>query len=44
MGHYSQRYHDLSNLIQEVQDVFPNADLAEEGKVFEILRTYGVNS
>ena len=44
VGHYSQRYHDLSNLIQEVQDVFPNADLAEEGKVFEILRTYGVNS
>jgi len=44
VGHYSQRYHDLSNFLEEVQEVFPNAELAEEGKVFEILRTYGANS
>ena len=44
IGHYSQRYHDLSELLWEVKEVFPNADLAEEGKVFEIPRTYGINS
>ena len=44
VGHYSQRYHDLSSLLNEVQEVFPNADLAQEGKVFEILRSYGANS
>ena len=43
VGHYSQRYNDLSSLLNEVQEVFPNADLAEEGKVFEILRTYDTN-
>lgn len=44
VGHYSQRYHDLSSLLEEVQEVFPNSELAEEGKVFEIPRTYGANS
>lgn len=44
VGHYSQRYHDLTSLLDEVQEVFPNADLAKEGKVFEIPRTYGANS
>ena len=44
IGHYSQRYHDLSTLLDEVQEVFPNSELAEEGKVFEIPRTYVVNS
>ena len=43
VGHYSQRYNDLSCLLNEVQEVFPNAELAEEGKIFEILRTYGTN-
>ncbi|MBJ11195.1 MAG: ribonuclease Z [Flavobacteriales bacterium] len=44
VGHYSQRYNDLSCLLNEVQEVFPNAELAEEGKIFEILRTYDTNS
>ncbi len=44
VGHYSQRYNDLSCLLNEVQDVFPNSELAEEGKIFEILRTYDTNS
>ena len=43
VGHYSQRYNDLSCLLNEVQEVFPNAELAEEGKIFEILRTYDTN-
>lgn len=44
VGHYSQRYHDLEPLLEEVLEVFPNVDLAQEGKVFEIPRTYGANS
>ena len=44
VGHYSQRYHDLSSLLEQVQEVFPNAELAEEGKVFEIPRNYDTNS
>lgn len=44
IGHYSQRYNDLSSLLDEVQEVFLNAELAEEGKVFEIPRTYDANS
>ena len=44
VGHYSQRYNDLTSLIEEVQEVFPNADLALEGKVFEIPRNYGIDS
>ena len=44
IGHYSQRYHDLSALLDEVQEIFPNSELAEEGKIFEIPRTYAVNS
>ena len=44
VGHYSQRDNDLSCLLNEVQEVFPNAELAEEGKIFEILRTYDTNS
>ena len=43
VGHYSQRYNDLSCLLNEVQEVFPNAELAEEGKIFESLRTYDTN-
>ena len=44
VGHYSQRYNELSCLLNEVQEVFPNAELAEEGKIFEIHRTYDTNS
>ena len=31
VGHYSQRYNDLSSLLNEVQEIFPNAELAEGG-------------
>jgi len=40
IGHYSQRYKDLNPLLEEVKAVFSNAELAEEGKTFEIVRAY----
>lgn len=35
VGHFSSRYRDLSPLLSEAQEVFPNTKIAEEGKVFE---------
>jgi ribonuclease Z len=34
IGHYSARYEDLNELLQESTNVFPNTQLAEEGKVY----------
>lgn len=34
IGHYSSRYKDLQPLLAEAQAVFPDTELAEEGKVF----------
>jgi ribonuclease Z len=36
IGHFSSRYKDLSPLLEEVKNEFPNSALAEEGMFFEI--------
>lgn len=36
LGHFSSRYADTGLLLAEAREVFPAAELAEEGKVFEI--------
>lgn len=36
IGHFSSRYDDLSILLREAKSVFPNTELAEEGKRTEI--------
>ncbi len=36
IGHYSARYDDLQPLLQEVQSIYPKAELAVEGKVIQI--------
>jgi len=38
IGHFSSRYRDLTPLLQEAREVFPNTLLAEEGKTFEVKR------
>tara|TARA_R110000868_G_scaffold185061_4_gene426840 strand:- start:1052 stop:1963 length:912 start_codon:yes stop_codon:yes gene_type:complete len=35
LGHYSTRYDDINLFKEEAQTVFPNVDLAEDGKFFE---------
>ena len=44
IGHYSQRYFDLSPLLDEAQDVFPDTYLAIEGEKFELKREYDSDS
>lgn len=44
IGHYSQRYFDLTPLIDEAMSVFPNTLLATEGETHEIKRTYDSDS
>ena len=39
IGHFSARFHDLSSHLNEAREVFPNTELAEDGKVFTILNT-----
>ncbi|RZK48682.1 MAG: ribonuclease Z [Pedobacter sp.] len=36
IGHFSSRYKVLDTLLQEAKSVFPNTDLAIEGKVYKI--------
>lgn len=36
LGHFSARYKDLSPLLKEAQSVFPEVELAEEGKTIDI--------
>lgn len=36
IGHYSSRYNELGILLKEAITVFPNTELAIEGKIFEI--------
>ncbi len=38
LGHFSARYRKLDDLLTEAQDIFPNTHLAEDGKIFRILR------
>ncbi len=40
IGHYSQRYFDLSPLLNEAKAIFPNTYLAIEGEKFELKREY----
>ena len=40
IGHYSQRYFDLSPLLDEAQSIFPATYLAIEGEKFELKREY----
>jgi len=35
LGHYSTRYDDLSVFKTEAEDIFPNVELAQDGKTFE---------
>ena len=44
IGHYSQRYFDLTPLQDEAQSVFPNTLLAHEGETHEVKRTYDSDS
>ena len=36
IGHYSARYDDLQPLLYEARHVFPNTELAEDGKIFDV--------
>lgn len=36
IGHYSSRYNELGTLLKEAVSVFPNTELASEGKVFDL--------
>jgi ribonuclease Z len=36
IGHFSARYKTLNELLEEAQSVFPNTELAVEGKTFVI--------
>jgi len=36
LGHFSARYKSLNELLEEAQTIFPNSDLAIEGKTFVI--------
>jgi ribonuclease Z len=36
IGHFSARYDNLESLVNESREVFPNSDLAIEGKIFTI--------
>lgn len=35
IGHFSTRFHDLDILLNEAREIFPNTELAIEGRVFE---------
>lgn len=36
IGHYSSRYNELGTLLKEAVAIFPNTELASEGKVFNL--------
>ena len=36
IGHYSSRYNELGFLLKEAIAVFPDTELANEGKIFEL--------
>lgn len=44
IGHYSQRYNDLTPLLSEAKSTFENTVLGEEGKMYEVKRSYEVDS
>lgn len=36
LGHFSARFKDLSGILQEAKEIFPNTEIAQEGKVYPI--------
>lgn len=36
IGHYSSRYNEIGLLLKEASEIFPETELASEGKIFEI--------
>ncbi|HEX2535781.1 MAG TPA: ribonuclease Z [Chitinophagaceae bacterium] len=36
IGHFSSKYSTLDAFVQEAREVFPNTDLAEEGRMYEL--------
>ncbi len=36
IGHFSSRYKDIDQLLEEARNIFPNTEAAEDGKVFTI--------
>jgi len=36
IGHFSSRYKDLSQLVEEARESFPDVEAAEEGKTFDV--------
>lgn len=36
LGHFSSRYNDLTLFIKEAEEIFPNVEIAEENKIFNI--------
>ncbi len=38
IGHFSSKYYDLNELLNEAQEIFPNTSLALEGFTFEVER------
>jgi len=44
VGHYSQRYYDLTPLLEEVQTLFPDTLLAIEGQTHKVERKYETDS
>ncbi|MGC6470116.1 MAG: ribonuclease Z [Flavobacteriales bacterium] len=44
IGHYSQRYFELSSLLNEAQSIFEDTLLAIEGEKHEVIRSYDSDS
>ena len=36
LGHFSNRYRDLSTLLNETKEVFKNSELSQEGKTYSL--------
>jgi ribonuclease Z len=36
LGHYSTRYKTIALFKEEAEEIFPNVQLADDGKVFEL--------
>jgi len=36
IGHFSSRYKDITPLLEEARNIFPNTEAAEDGKKFEV--------
>jgi ribonuclease Z len=37
IGHFSSRYKDISPLLEEARNIFPNTEAAEDGMMFELI-------